>query len=136
MSMNYTVRVFPLQNPTSKLLAYANIVIEEFMEVKGFKIFQGPKGAFVKAPSKPSKDKNTGETVWWDDVIFHEDTPEGAFMGPRQKEIFEQILVEFNNKNATNTRAQAAQRHAEENTSAGNPEATDENSKMQKRALW
>lgn len=118
--MNYSVKVFPLQNPTGKLVAFASVLIDDVFEVKGFKIFEGAKGPFVKSPSKSSgKKDDKGNDIYYDDVSFHEEKAEGEFMGPVQKEVFDQILAEYKNGSATkrsDSRAGAAKAQAEQNT--------------------
>ena len=47
-----TVRVYPIQNPRSKLLATANVNIAKSFAVKGFRIYDSKNGLFVKEPER------------------------------------------------------------------------------------
>lgn len=48
----FTVRVYPLSNPKTKLLATANITIADSFAVKGFRIYDSKNGLFVKDPER------------------------------------------------------------------------------------
>lgn len=115
---NYSVKVYPFENPKGKMVAFADLVIDDFFCVKGFKIFNGAKGLFVSPPSKQGKDKE-GNDKWFDDVVFFEEKADGELQGPNQKEIFGAILEAYEdggkNKTATTqtTRAKTAATQAE-----------------------
>ena len=48
----FTVRVYPLSNPKTKLLATASINIADSFAVKGFRIYDSKNGLFVKDPER------------------------------------------------------------------------------------
>ena len=48
----FTVRVYPLSNPKTKLLATASITIANSFAVKGFRIYDSKNGLFVKDPER------------------------------------------------------------------------------------
>lgn len=48
----FTVRVYPLSNPKTKLLATASITIAGSFAVKGFRIYDSKNGLFVKDPER------------------------------------------------------------------------------------
>ncbi len=91
---SYSVRVNKIQNPKNKLLGFADIIIDDVMVVKGFKIFEGPRGAFVKPPAHKGQDKEGGE-AWFDDILFTEEKEGDQKQGPVQLEIYQEILNEW-----------------------------------------
>ena len=93
---SYTVKVYPIQNPKSKILAYASLLIDGVFEVTGFKIFDGVNGLFVKPPQHKGKNKQ-GEEEWYDDA---------RFVGETAKEIREEVystIVSSYNSNVRNS---------------------------------
>ncbi len=48
----FTVRVYPLSNPKTKLLATASITVAGSFAVKGFRIYDSKNGLFVKDPER------------------------------------------------------------------------------------
>lgn len=48
----FTVRVYPLSNPKTKLLATASITIAGSFAVKGFRIYDSKNGLFIKDPER------------------------------------------------------------------------------------
>ena len=93
---NYTVKVYPIQNPKSKILAYASLLIEGCFEVTGFKVFNGAHGLFVKPPQHKGRNKQ-GEEEWFDDA---------RFVGETAKEIREEVystIVSSYNSNVRNS---------------------------------
>ena len=63
----FTVRVYPLSNPKTKLLATASITIAGSFAVKGFRIYDSKIGLFVKDPERRSVKNGTELT---DSVFF------------------------------------------------------------------
>lgn len=47
-----TVRIFPVRNPRGKLVASANITLAGAFAVRGFRIYDGEKGLFVREPQQ------------------------------------------------------------------------------------
>ncbi len=58
---------------TSKIKAFFDIVTEEGIIIKGFKIAEGAKGLFVGAPSEQDK---KDKTKYWDRVILPKEMKE------------------------------------------------------------
>ena len=105
--INYSVKVFPFQS-NSKVVAYATLVIEDVVEISGFKIINGAKGLFVGPPQKKGKDKKTGEEKWYDDIRFLEEVPEGQYRGPLAEEIYRAMIDTYQEKAQGNARGSAA----------------------------
>lgn len=101
--LNYEVKVFKLPNPAGKLLGFADVIIDGWMTVKGFKVFNGSNGLFVGAPSHLGKDKE-GKETYFPDVVFSEEKNEDERSGPREQELYTKILEAFN----SGKRAEAA----------------------------
>lgn len=109
---NYTVNVYPF-NSTGATQAFASVIIDNVLEVKGFKVINGRKGLFVSAPQTKGKDKQSGEDRWYPDVVFKEerDPDSGVYKGPVEQEIFDAILAKYesvSNGGGGNARGQAA----------------------------
>ena len=120
---SYTVKVFTLKNPKSKLVGFASLLIDDVLQVEGFKIFDGKDGLFVKPPSHEGKNKD-GERAWFDDVKFVEDGKMIDFKDKESRaaicrnEIYKSIIEAYNSNatNATNTsRASAAKSQSDVN---------------------
>lgn len=112
MAFNFTVNVYPFKSPKGKGRAFASVIIEDVMEVKGFKIIEGSRGLFVSVPQKEGTNKE-GERTWYPDVIFREDTnpEEGIYQGPIQKEIFDAILAKYQEVSGQQNRGAAGRSH-------------------------
>ena len=63
----FTVRVYPLNNPKTKLLATASVNIANSFAVKGFRIYDSKSGLLVKEPERRYVKKGTEFT---DSVFF------------------------------------------------------------------
>jgi len=102
------------------------LLVEDVLEIGGFKIINGAKGIFVSAPQHKGKDKE-GNDTWYDDVRFlGEDTTV-------KDEIFQSIIDNFNSKSGQSARVNAAAAQAQANTNTG--EDSSKNS-MGRRPLW
>ena len=68
---NYTIKIRPIRT-ASKLKAFASILIDDIMEVDGFKIIDGSKGLFVTPPSHKGTVTEDGVQVekYFDDIRF------------------------------------------------------------------
>ncbi len=55
----FTVRVFPVNHPSGKLQANAQITVAGAFVVSGFRIFQGDRGLFVREPQQVFESNNT-----------------------------------------------------------------------------
>jgi stage V sporulation protein G len=95
MSLNYSVKIFPLKNQSGKTKAFASVVFDDIVEVKGFKVIEGANGLFVSMPSQKGVDKDNNET-WYPNVVFHEDaTSEKYKKGATQTEMEEAIVTAY-----------------------------------------
>jgi DNA-binding cell septation regulator SpoVG len=117
--MNYDVRVNKIQNPKTALVGFATLVIEDAIEIKGFKIFSGKSGLFCKNPSE--KQTKDGEEKYFDTVWFLGDKAEGTFTTELQAEIFDQMLAAYNDQEERTQPTRAAAGRA--NVEAARPQA-------------
>ena len=138
---NYSVKVFKIQNPKSKLVGFASLLIEDVLQVDGFKIFDGSNGIFVKVPSHEGKNKE-GERAWYDDVKFIAEDGKPVDFKDKEStaalcrdEIFKSIVEAYNStgsssqqnsSNTTTTRGDAARAQSQD----GNK------SQSSRRPLW
>lgn len=106
MSFNWTVKVFPLAAPSGKMVAMASLIIDDEVEVSGFKIFNGTNGVFAAAPSKPGKPDAEGKTKYYDDVRFLGDRDETTKRTALQSEILQAMADAY--QTPGNARADAA----------------------------
>lgn len=102
---NYSVKVFPF-NSTSKVRAFASLIIEDILEVKNFKVVEGANGLFVGTPNRPGQ--KDGKTEYFDDVIFLDRDPEKKEKSEFFKEIEQAIIEEYKKKTFSNSRGNAA----------------------------
>ena len=109
---SYSISVRPINNPNSKLKAFATVTIDDLLDLEGFKIIDGSKGLFVSVPSHKGTVMEDGVSVekYFDDIRFKGD--EGYAFA---EELKNSIINEYNNSSntasppATNqTRAAAA----------------------------
>lgn len=108
--LNYAVRIFPIKNPVGKVRAFASIIIDDVLEVRGFRIVEGSRGLFVSPPQREGKDKE-GNRTWYDDVLWREEKEEGQYRGPVQEHVYNSILTEFQDGQRDVARAVAAEAH-------------------------
>lgn len=116
---NYTVKVYPIKNPRSKLRAYASLIVDDQLEITGFKVFESAKGLFAKEPQHKGTNKD-GEETWYDDVRFLRQNEEEA--NPLRQEVMDAIISAYNqsansgyNSSPTQSRTSAAQAQAQVN---------------------
>ena len=116
-----------LKNPIGKIVGFASLIIDEVLEVQGFRIIEGSKGLFVSPPQHKGKGKDDeGNEVdtWYDDVRFLGDNSEEI-----SKEIKQAILDNYLQKRGQSSRATAAQAQ-----SSVNSETNDD--KKARAPLW
>ncbi len=133
MMFSYTVKVNQLPRPLGKIVGFASLVIDDVLEVNGFRIINGQKGLFVSPPQHKGKgkDENGNEVEkWYDDVRFIGDQSEDI-----SKEIKESILSSFNSNSVTSDRASAASAHAQTNASV-ETEAGSQAANTTRKPLW
>lgn len=115
-------------NSASKLKAFVTIIIDDVMEVDGFKIIDGSKGLFVSPPSHKGTVNEDGQQVekWFDDVRFVGES--GMDVGD---EIKRAIIEQFNNDSYSSNRSNAAAAHT--STPAAQSSSRPSNSR---KPLW
>jgi DNA-binding cell septation regulator SpoVG len=96
MGFNFSVNVFPFKGE-GKSKAFASLIVDGVMEIKGFKVVEGSNGLFVAVPQREGTKKDTGERTWFSDIIFHEGEkgPDGYQKGPVWQEISDAILTKY-----------------------------------------
>lgn len=96
-------------NTASKLKAFVTIVIDDVLEVDGFKVIDGAKGLFVSAPSHKGTVNEDGQQVekWFDDVRFV-----GENGMDIADEIKRSIIDQFNTDSYSSNRSTAAAAHS------------------------
>lgn len=111
---SYSFKIRPI-NKASKLKAFVTIVIDDVLEVDGFKIIDGSKGLFVSAPSHKGTVNEDGQQVekWFDDVRFVGDNAMDI-----ADEIKRAIIDQYNSNSYTSNRATAASAHTSNSNSA------------------
>lgn len=126
---SYSFKIRPLNKP-SKLKAFVTIVIDDVMEVDGFKIIDGSKGLFVSAPSHKGTVTEDGQQVekWFDDVRFVGDNAMDI-----ADEIKRSIIDQYNNNSYTSSRGAAASAHSSPNWSSESSSNKPSNSR---KPLW
>lgn len=58
------VRIQRIKAPRSKLLAFAEITLDDALVIKDFQIFTSPRGCFVGMPSRKMPDGTWRETIF------------------------------------------------------------------------
>ena len=123
-------------------MGFASLLIEDVIQVDGFKIFDGSNGIFVKVPSHEGKNKE-GERAWYDDVKFIAEDGKPVDFKDKEStaalcrdEIFKSIVDAYNNagnssqqssdSTTTTTRGDAARAQSQD----GNK------SQSSRRPLW
>ena len=119
MAIDYDVSVRPIRNPQGKTVAFAQLIIDQVIQVDGFKIIDGSNGLFVSAPQHKGKNKE-GEDTYFDDVRFLGDKPDGVYKTPLQEEIYELMVKRYQEQSVSNSRGSAASAQA---ATQGNPMA-------------
>ena len=115
-----------VRNPKGKIVAFASLIIDDVLEIDGFKVINGSKGLFVSAPQHKGKDKE-GNDSWFEDVRFIGDETTRDTV---KTEIHTAIINEYQKSEGSSNRATAAQSHAAVN------ESSAEGSANSRRPLW
>ena len=133
---SYKIKLRKINNPNSKLKAFVSIVIDDIMEVDGFKIINGVNGLFVSVPNHKGTVTEDGVQVekYFDDVRFLGEP--GLAFG---QEIKNMILQEYNGSSvstpAPQSRATTAKAHTA--TAASTPSASESSEPdRKKKPLW
>lgn len=103
MSLQFSAKVNTLQAPRGALRAFATLIINDVVQINGFRVLEGSKGTFVSAPQKKGTkpDPESGKDVYYDEVRFDEPTQEGQWRGPIAEAAFNAILDAYASGNAT-----------------------------------
>lgn len=116
--MKLTAKVFVLKDPKNKMRAFGTLIIDELIELDGFKIFEGPKGLFVAPPSTISqKTGDDGKPIYYDNIRFLDMDEEKR--SAAKDEISEVILEAYKAQLSTNTRATTATSRTNDPTPTG-----------------
>lgn len=123
---SFSVKVFPLRNPSGTLVAMASLIIEDIISIDDFKIIDGAKGLFVGAPSREIKNKE-GKRDFKDRVWFQGDDGKAA-----REEISAAMIEEYQRQVAGTSRQAAAKAQAE----AQKPEDQKPEKRSYARPAW
>ena len=83
MTNNIDVRVYPIDEPKGNTLAFASVAIDDLAAIRGIRVVNSEKGAFV---SMPQSQDNSGQ---YHDIAF-------PLNGDLRKEINAAVIDEFN----------------------------------------
>lgn len=130
---SYRVKVRKINN--AKLKGVASLIIDDVIEIDGFKIINGSKGLFVSVPSHKGTVMEDGTKVekYFDDVRFPGE--QGQEVG---QEIKQAILTEYNSasdplaSNASQSNAVKAKQTAASNTD----NSKDSSPPRDRKPLW
>ncbi len=118
---NYDFSFTALPNSTGNMVAFADLIIEGTLRVKGFKIMKGQNGElWVAAPSeKSNKVDDQGKaiyypSVWWTDAKASED----AKRTPAEEEVYTEMVKAWQATQKTNSRQNAAAAHTGQNNAS------------------
>lgn len=117
MAFDYDVNVRPIRNPVGKTVAFAQLIIDNQVEIDGFRIIDGSNGMFVAAPNHKGKDKE-GNDAYFDDVRFLGDRAEGEYRTPLQDNIYQLMIQRYQETTASNSRGSAAAAQSQSNAMA------------------
>jgi len=73
------------KNKDSKILAFADVDLDEGITVRGFRVVNGVNGMFAAVPSRPVTVE--GQTQYWNQVVFATDK--------RREEFLAQLLHDY-----------------------------------------
>jgi len=108
---DYRVKVTPYKgNPSSAFKAFADVIVDDILVIKGFKILSGPRGLFVIGPQTEYTDKEgalkRSNIIEFTDSMKNE---EGYSKSPILEEIKNTILREYENMGPARTSRGAPQ---------------------------
>ena len=130
---SYRVKVRKINSP--KLKAVASLIIDDVLEIDGFKVIEGSKGLFVSVPSHKGTIMEDGVKVekYFDDVRFPGETGLDV-----SQEIKAAILSEYNNSSdsllpeTSQSNAVKSKQAASENMSS----SKDSSPPRSRKPLW
>ena len=108
---SYSFKVRKL-NSASKLKAFVTLVIDDVLEIDGFKVIDGSKGLFVSVPSHKGTVMEDGIKVdkYFDDVRFQGE--EGATVGTEIKDAMLQAYMSDSGQSSSATKSDPVQSRA------------------------
>ena len=129
---SYSFKIRKL-NTQSKLKAFVSIVIDDIMEVDGFKIIDGSNGLFVSAPSHKGTVMEDGVKVekYFDDVRFVGEEGIATF-----NEIKQAIIAQYNSGGQLSQESQSTQRAAAAKAQASVSKPKSSKPTSRKEPLW
>lgn len=113
---NYSIKVHVLPQSYGKLIGFASLIIDETMQVDGWRIIDGVNGLFATPPQHQGKGKDeegNEVTRWYDDVRFLGENAENI-----KEEIKKNIIEEFSKQRNTGSKQVTAQAQQEANKSS------------------
>lgn len=129
MGLSFSARINRVKNPNGPTKAFAILVVNDLIEIDGFRVVEGPKGLFVGVPNEPGKTpKEDGSTQYFDKVRFL-DANEKGFSETR--DLIQQTILEVYSEGSTDSvrgNAAAAQTDA--------PKPTGKRPGMARAASW
>lgn len=132
---SYKIKIRKINNPNSKLKAFVSIIIDDIMEIDGFKIINGVNGLFVSVPNHKGTVAENGVQVekYFDDLRFLGEA--GIAFAQEMKNM---IIQEYNETSVSvaepESRATAVKAHK---TTAPAPDTSDSSEpERKKKPLW
>ena len=124
---SYSIKIRNINSP--KLKAVATLVIENILEIEGFKIIDGSKGLFVAVPSHKGSVVEDGVRVdkYFDDVRFS-----GEQGIEFSEELKKAILAEYQNSSSASSQTSAIKAKDSQPTSSTN----DSSPPRTRKPLW
>lgn len=130
---SYSVKVRKINN--AKLKGVATLIIDDILEIDGFKIIEGSNGLFVTPPSHKGTVVEDGQKVekYFDDIRFVQENGI-AFRDEMKQTILEKYTNMSDDRDYANSRPAAKV----DNPSNSNPPATKNTSNppRTKKPLW
>lgn len=78
MALKFSAKVSLIPEPKGVMKAYATLVVNDLIEINGFRIIDGSKGMFVAPPqTKSQKLDEEGKEQYFDDVRFCDKNEKG-----------------------------------------------------------
>jgi DNA-binding cell septation regulator SpoVG len=78
MALQFSAKVSLIPDPKGVMKAYATLIINDLVEINGFRVIEGSKGTFVAPPhTKWAKTGEDGKDQYFDDVRFSDRDEKG-----------------------------------------------------------
>lgn len=129
MALTLSAKVNLIKQPQGSLKAYATLVIDNLIELNGFRVIEGSKGLFAAAPqTKGNKPGEDGKDQYFDNIRYS-DADEKGFSDTKTA-VGEVILEAYGAALAANTRATTADARTKD------PTPTGKRPSMARTATW